>query len=164
SSSHPLADLGGQGFVGYVIDSLLAWRCSLVRAWRLFLRPGLRIAGARRAQGPSRLAVALALPRAPILPGHALPGPRPARGSSRSGRRRIDLHALESAPLVENRPGDAGELVGERDRQHVVMQTLPGRRDPGLEPIALPMLWPDLDQHHPGGLNEQRAQIAIAAL
>src|SRR5262252_7420314 len=66
SSSHPLADLGGQGFVGYVIDSLLAWRCSLVRAWRLFLRPGLRIAGARRAQGPSRLAVALALPRAPI--------------------------------------------------------------------------------------------------
>src|SRR6266404_1340708 len=26
------------------------------------------------------------------------------------------------------------------------------------------MLWPDLDQHDPGGLNEQTAQIAIAAL
>jgi hypothetical protein len=26
----------------------------------------------------------------------------------------------------------------------------------------MPMLRPDLDQHHPGRLNEQRAQIAIA--
>ena len=81
----------------------------------------------------------------------------------RPGRHRIGLDALESAPLVENRPGDAGELVGERDRQHVVMQAFLGRCDPGLEPIAMPMLWPDLDQHHPGGLNEQRAQVAIAA-
>src|SRR5262245_46456699 len=117
-----------------------------------------------RAQGPSRVAVALALPLASMLPGHALTGPSTARGSSGSGHRRIGLHALESAPLVENRPGDTGELVGERDRQHVVMQTLPGRRDPGLEPVAVPMLWPDLDQHYPGGLHEQRAQIAIAAL
>src|SRR5258708_1970 len=36
--------------------------------------------------------------------------------------------------------------------------------DPRLEPVAVPMLWPDLDQHDPGGLNEQTAQIAIAAL
>src|SRR6188508_1250327 len=97
----------------------------------------------RRAQGPSRLAVALVLPRAPALPGHALTGPSTARGSSRSGRR-IGLNALESAPVVENRPGDAGQLVGERNRQHVVVQALFGGLDPGLEPVALPMLWPDL--------------------
>jgi hypothetical protein len=30
------------------------------------------------------------------------------------------LNALE-APHVKNRPGDTGELVGERDRQHVVV-------------------------------------------
>jgi hypothetical protein len=27
---------------------------------------------------------------------------------------------------VKNRPGDAGELVGKRNRQHVVVQALPG--------------------------------------
>src|SRR4029453_12556463 len=59
--------------------------------------------------------------------------------------------------------GDAGELVGERNRQHVAVQALLGRLDPRPEPIALPSLWRDLDQHHPGGLNEQPAQITIAA-
>jgi hypothetical protein len=41
---------------------LLALHCSFVRAWRPFLRPGLRSTETCRAQGPSRLAVALALP------------------------------------------------------------------------------------------------------
>src|SRR6476619_90732 len=53
--------------------------------------------------------------------------------------------------------------VGERDRQHIVVQTFFGSLDPGLEPIALPMLWPNPDQYDPGCLHEQRAQIAIAA-
>src|SRR5580700_10254966 len=128
--------------------------------------PSSRPAGAevRRAQGPSRLAVALALPLAPALPGHALTGPSTARGLSGSVRCFIGLDALEGAPLVKNRPGDAGELVGERNRQHVVVEALPCGLDPRLEPVAVPMLWPDLDQHDPGGLNEQTAQIAIAAL
>src|SRR5258708_18211345 len=52
----------------------------------------------RRAQGPSRLAVALALPLAPALPGHALTGPSTARGLSGSVRF-IGLDALEGAPL-----------------------------------------------------------------
>ena len=112
----------GKG-VGYVIDR------SLLRAVPLFVPGGRSFVPAcaretRRAQGPSRLAVALVLPLAPALPGHALTGPSTARGSSRSGRCRIGLNALESAPLVENRPGDAGELVGERNRQHVVVQAL----------------------------------------
>jgi hypothetical protein len=54
--------------VDYVIDSSSFHGCSFVRAWRLFLRPGLRVQ-TRRAQGPSRVAVALALPLASVLPG-----------------------------------------------------------------------------------------------
>src|SRR6516162_2077041 len=71
-------------------------------------------AEARRAQGLSRLAVAITVPLAPVFAGHALTGLSTARRSSRSGR--IGLDALEGASLVENRPGDTGELVGERNR------------------------------------------------
>ena len=53
--------------------------------------------------------------------------------------------------MSQDAPSNAGELVGERDGF-----------DPRLEPIALPMLWPDPDQHDPGRLDEQGAQIAIA--
>jgi hypothetical protein len=113
--------------------------CSFVRASRPFLRPDLCVPR-RRAQGRSRLAVALALPGALPLPGHALTGPSTARALSWSGCDLTHLDALEGAPFVENRPGDAGELVGERDRQHVVVQPLLGRLDPRPEPIALPLL------------------------
>src|SRR5215470_13338752 len=124
---------------------------------RLVAVPSSRPAGceARRAQGPSRLAVAVTSPLAPVFPGHALTGLSTARRSSRSGR--IGLDALEGAALVENRPGDAGELVGERDRQHVVVEALLGSLDPKFEAITFPLLWPDLDQHDPGGLNKQLA-------
>jgi len=39
---------------------------------------------------------------------------------------------------MEHPPGASRELVGERDRQHVVVQPLGRRRDPGLEAMALP--------------------------
>jgi hypothetical protein len=125
--------------VGYVIDS------SSLHAVPLFVPGGRSFVPAcacRRAarKGTSRLAVALALPLAPALPGHALTGPSTARGSSRSGRSRISLDALEGASLVENRPGDAGELVGKRNRQHVVVQSFLGGLNPRLESIALPLL------------------------
>src|SRR5205814_9528714 len=130
------------------------------RAWRPFLRPDLR-AKARRAQGRSRLAVAMTLRLALVFPGHALTGLSTARGSSRSGCCCIGLDVLEGAPVMKNRPGDAGEFVGERNRQHVVVQSFLGGLDPRFEAIALPPL--DLDQHNPSGLHEQRAQVAIAA-
>src|SRR5215831_9760564 len=95
-------------------------------------------------------------------PGHALTVPSTVPRSSRPGRHRVRLGTFEVTSLVENRPGDAGELVGERDRQHVVVQSLLGGFDPGFEPVALPALRPD--QHHPGRLHEQDAQVAIAAL
>ena len=142
----------GKG-IDYVIDSLLVLRCSFVRAWRPFLRPDLRVqrcAARRDRQGwPSRLPC-LSRQRC-----HALTGPSTARGSSRSGR--IGLDALKGAAVVENRSGNAGQLVGERDRQHVAVQALLGGLDPGFEAIAFPLLWLDLDQHHPGGLNKQLA-------
>lgn len=38
---------------------------------------------------------------------------------------------LIGAPARENRPGDAGELVGERDRQRVAVEPLRCLLDPG---------------------------------
>src|SRR5262245_21467753 len=65
--------------------------------------------------------------------------------------------------MSQDAPSNAGELVGERDGEDVVMQSLLRCFDPRLEPIARPMLWPDLDQHDPGCLDEQGAQITIAS-
>ena len=89
--------------------------------------------------------------------------PSTARGSRWTGRHRIGLDAREGAPLVENRPRDAGKLIGQRNGEHIVVQSLLRRLDPRFEPIAFPMLWPELDQHDLGCLNEESAQIAIAA-
>ena len=125
--------------VGYVIES------SSVRAVPLFVPDGRSFVPAcacRRAarKGPSRLAVTLVLPLAHLPPGHALTAPSTARWSSWSGRHLIRLDALEDAPLVENCPGDAGELVRERNRQHVVVQSFLGGLNPRFEAIAVPLL------------------------
>ena len=87
--------------------------------------------------------------------------PSTARGSGSSGRRLRRLDAFEGASLVENRPGNPGQLVGERNRQHVVVQSFLGGFDPRFEAIAFPALYPD--QHNPRGLNKQNAEVAIAA-
>src|SRR5258708_31447469 len=72
------------------------------------------------------------------------------------------LARLEAAAMGENAPGDARQLVGECDRQHIAVQPLLGCLDPGFEPVALPVL--RSDQYDPGRLNEQDPQVAIAAL
>src|ERR1700745_751802 len=98
--------------------------------------------------------------------GALTPTPRPAawwgeqrgaRGSGWTGRHHIGLDAREAAPLVENRPRDAGELLSQRNGEHIVVESLLRRFDPRFEPIAFPLLGPELDQHDPGGLNEQGA-------
>jgi|SRR5215467_5468841 len=53
------------------------------------------------------------------------------------------------------------ELVGERDRQDVVVQPLGCRRDPGLEAMALPSVRPQQDDA--GSLDEQGAQVLVAS-
>ena len=73
-------------------------------------------------------------------------------GSSSSAERslggcRKDPPRLEVAPMGEDAPGDASQLVGERDRQHVVMQAPSGGLDPGFEPVTLPAA--RLDQNGP---------------
>src|ERR1700731_1886702 len=158
--SCPLADLGWKLLVGYVIA------CSSYRAVPLFepiAVPSSRPAEcrSRRAQARSRPAVALGLPRAPALPGCALTAPSTARGSSGSDACIAGPRQLEGASFSQHRPGDAGKLVGERDRQHVVMQPPLGGFNPGFEPVTFPVLYPD--QHNPCRLHEQNAQVAISA-
>src|SRR6266850_2565975 len=148
------------------VDSDYVIACSSYRAVPLFepravpsSRPAER--RSRRAQGRSRPAVALGLRRAPALPGCALTAPSTARGSSGSDACIVSPRQLEGAPFSQHCPGDAGKLVGERDRQHVVVQPPLGGFDPGFEPIPFPVL--DPDQHNPCRLHEQNAQVAIAA-
>src|SRR5215469_7067682 len=85
-----------------------------------------------------------------------------AERSSRQGGRLGNHGRREAAAMGENAPSDACQLVGKRDRQYIAVQPPLGRLDPGFEPVALPVLRPDQD--NPGGLNEQNAQVAIAAL
>src|SRR5262245_22623743 len=80
-----------------------------------------------------------------------------------ASRRSGDLNParLEPSTMRKHAPGNAGELVGERDGEDVVMQPLLGRLEPRLEAVALPAL--GLDQHNPCRLHEQDSQVAIAA-
>ena len=95
---------------------IASWLCAVpvfVPGGRSFVPTSGR--GGAPPVGTSRLAVARALPLAPALPGHALTVPSTVRGLSGSVRGFIGFDALEGAPLVKNRPGDVGELVGERN-------------------------------------------------
>jgi len=80
----------------------------------------------------------------------------------------VSEHASLEAPATsQNAPGDTSQLIGERDRQHVMVQPFLGRLDPGLEPVALPAL--RLDQYNARRLNKQnpqgsRADTALASL
>src|SRR5215472_16694006 len=94
--------------------------------------------------------------------GYVSVAPSCADRSSRLGGRLNNLSRREATAMGENAPCDACQLVGKRDRQHVAVQPPLGRLDPGFEPVALPVLRPDQDD--PGGLNEEGAQVAIAAL
>src|SRR5262249_21539624 len=69
-------------------------------------------------------------------------------------RRSGDLNParLECSTASQDAPSNAGELVGERDGEDVVMQPLLGRFEPRLEPVAIPAL--RLDKYDPRGLNE----------
>src|SRR5450631_1860403 len=156
----PLADLGWKLLIALRHRLLLISPSSFVRANGRSFVPACR-RRSRRAQGRSRPAVALGLRRAPALPGCALTAPSTARGSSGSDACIVGPRQLEGASFGQHRPGDAGKLVGEHNRQHVVVQPPLGGFDPGFEPVTFPVL--DLDQHNPRCLHEQNAQVAIAA-
>src|SRR2546430_1653031 len=69
---------------------------------------------------------------------------------------------LIRATARENRPSDAGELVGERDCQHVAVQPLRCLLDPRPQ-APHRRTWPPR-QHDVCGLHEQCPQIFVAAL
>ena len=85
-------------------------------------------------------------------------GPSTGRRHLSAAGRLIGLLASEVAVITENGPSDPGELVGERDGEHVGMQSPLRSCNPLLEPVTLPDL--RLDQDDPGGLDKQNAQVA----
>src|ERR1700745_4512702 len=78
-----------------------------------------------------------------------------------SGDDVIEAARFEAPAARQNTPGDASELVGESDGQHIAVKALPGGLEPAFEPVACPVFRPD--QHDPGCLNEEYPQVAIAA-
>src|SRR6266436_6245813 len=116
-------------------------------------------ADAGKTDPPSRLILSQTSAGNPVTSAWA---PSCAERSSRLGGRLSNLARLEGAAMGENAPCDARQLVGKRDRQYIAVQPPLGRLDPGFEPVAFPVL--RSDQYDPGGLNEEDAQVAIAAL
>ena len=116
-------------------------------------------ADAGKTDPPSRLILSQTSAGNPVTSAWA---PSCAERSSRLDSRLSNLARLEVAAMGENAPGDARQLVGECDRQHIAVQPPLGRFDPGFEPVALPVL--RSDQYDPGRLNEQDPHVAIAAL
>ena len=81
--------------------------------------------------------------------------------SERSSGMGGDLRFVGSAAR-ENRPSDAGELVGEGDRQHIAVQAPGCLLDPGPQAASGGRRSPRKDDV--GGLHEQRPQVLVAAL
>ena len=90
-----------------------------------FPRPGLAPVPGQRAEALSRLArfraarKGLALMRQGAVPGLGMLG-------------RIGMADLEVSPVAQHRPGDAGELVSERNGEFVGMHSARSRFDPRL--------------------------------
>src|ERR1700748_232596 len=153
-SSHPLADLGWKLLIGLRHRFLLISLSSFVRAKGRSFVPARRTSIASRA-GAVKAGRRVGLRQAPALPGRALTAPSTARGSrGLDDACIVGPRQFEGASFSQPRPGDAGKLVGERDRQHVVVQPPLGGFDPGFEPVTFPVLYPD--QHNPCRLHERR--------
>ena len=144
-SSHPLADLGRNGNCGATSSLCPFGTVPLFVPEGAVPSPRPAVAVGRRAQELSRLAARGGHPQ-----GSVLTAPSMVPRLCRLGRCSARPHAFEYALLVENRPCNAGKLVGKRDRQHIVVQSLFGGVNPRFEPIAVPVL--DPDQHDPSRL------------
>ena len=66
-----------------------------------------------------------------------------------------------SSMVSRGRARTVFELVGERSRKNVAVQPLLGCLDRTLEAVTLPAL--GIEEHNPGRLHEQNAQVAFAA-
>src|SRR5262245_6750156 len=68
----------------------------------------------------------------------------------------------EGSAVCKNAPGNASQLVGERDSEHIVVEPFLSSLEPAIEAEGLAAL--SFDEHYPGRLNEQHTQVAIATL
>ena len=126
-SSHSLADLGGQRC--WLRHRQLVSEHSFVRAFLPFLRPGLRTQ-TRRALGAVKAGRHASLASRSFAARPRLDWPEHGARIKLVGASSICPDALEGATLIEYCPGNAGELVGERNRQHVVVKALSCGLDP----------------------------------
>ena len=69
---------------------------------------------------------------------------------------------LISATVVQDAPGNAGELVGECRSDDVVMHAFGSRLQPPAEAVLGPVGWPQED--NPRRLHEEHAKIAVPTL
>ena len=67
-----------------------------------------------------------------------------------------------AALLCQHSPGDPCQLVGEGHSQNIRMQALSGTNKPGSKAVLRPVRRPY--QNDPGCLNEEHAQVGVAAL
>jgi hypothetical protein len=124
----------GNGLCDYLIAGSLSvqFLCSCREA---FLRPDLCLFPGAAHTGAVKAGRRAWPASGAGFPGHVLTTPSTVPRLSGSGRDLACLDAFEVALLVKYRPGDEGQLVGERDRLHVVVQPpvsparprLPGR-------------------------------------
>jgi hypothetical protein len=63
--------------------------------------------------------------------------------------------------MSQDAPSNAGELVGERNGEDVVMQPLLGRLEPRLEPVTIPA--PGFDQYNATLIVAGIATLIVAA-
>jgi hypothetical protein len=68
---------------------------------------------------------------------------------------------VNAASMIEHRPGNTSELVGQRHSEDVFMQSLGCCDQPAAETFFLPAIRPL--ENRTGALNEQSAQVSIAA-
>src|SRR5450432_2147140 len=138
-STYPLADLGWKLLIGLRHRLLLISPSSFVRA------KGRSFVPARRTSIASRAGAVKAGPRAWLAAGSGVARLRLGRAAhgariKRVGRLNRRSSSARRRVFSQHRPGDAGKLVGERDREHVVVQPPFGGFDPGFEPITFPVL------------------------
>jgi len=126
---HSLSQTSAGSCWVYCCQVIAMFLCSIRRT---FLRPDLVASRARRAQALSGLAVTLRSPLGKTLPGHILTRSSTMRSSNRLGCHFWFPYHFEVAVLGQHRPGDACKFVGKCNRQHIVMQALPGRINPRL--------------------------------
>ena len=174
---------GDTGLRAVLIDEAQDWPCSWFQCARLALKEpetgDLMIVGGRgtgsveQRNGTNERNDYVSLTPIPhrglrerTISGHpqglALITPSTVPGLRGLGLRLGHFSNLEVAAMMQHAPGDARQLVSERDRQHVVVKSFGCGLDPGLEAVALPVR--GSQQHDTGGLHDSVLRYLLPRL